>query len=177
MPVPTSPRVGPGIIGGPSGSPVIEKAPEPEPKPKPKPKPKPQPKPKPKIEKPVEPPKPVQPPSGAPEGAEVTQAPVQGPPPNEPIMVSSVEYLGRRPMPVYPMTSKRLREEGRVVVLVEINTQGLVERASIAQSSGYNRLDDSALAAARKARLKPLTRNGVAYPAKAKLPFDFVMRN
>src|SRR3546814_1039948 len=101
----------------------------------------------------------------------------QGPPPYEPIMVASVEYMGRRPMPVYPMTSKRLREEGRVVVLVEINTQGLVERATVAQSSGYSRLDESALTAARKARFKPLTRNGVAYPAKAKLPFDFVMRN
>ncbi|MFQ6722701.1 energy transducer TonB, partial [Bordetella pertussis] len=114
----------------------------------------------------------------APQGAQqVTQAPRQAPPPDEPIMVSSVEYQGARPMPVYPMASKRLREEGRVVVLVEISTQGLVDRASIDTSSGFSRLDESALAAARKARFKPLTRNGVAYPAKAKLPFDFVMRN
>lgn len=80
-------------------------------------------------------------------------------------------------MPNYPMASRRMREEGRVVVLVEINTQGLVERATIDASSGFPRLDESALAAARKGRFKPYTRNGVAYPAKAKIPFDFVMRN
>lgn len=79
-------------------------------------------------------------------------------------------------MPNYPMASRRMREEGRVVVLVEINTQGLVERATVDSSSGFPRLDESAYAA-RKARMKPYSRNGVAYPAKAKIPFDFVMRN
>src|SRR5690606_25013088 len=107
----------------------------------------------------------------------VTQAPVQGPPPDEPILVSSVEYAGRRPMPNYPTMSKRFREEGRVVILVEINTIGVVEKATVDKSSGFDRLDESALAAARKARFKPLMRNGVPYPAKAKLPFDFVLRN
>ena len=66
-------------------------------------------------------------------------------------------------MPVYPMASKRLREEGRVVVLVEISTQGLVDRASIDTSSGFSRLDESALAAAAQGPLQTLTRNGVAY--------------
>jgi protein TonB len=80
-------------------------------------------------------------------------------------------------MPNYPMASRRMREEGRVLVLVEINTQGLVDRATIDTSSGFPRLDESALTAARKAKFKPYTRNGVAYAAKAKIPFDFVMRN
>ncbi|MVW70641.1 energy transducer TonB, partial [Bordetella sp. 15P40C-2] len=185
----------------PEPEPVVEPEPEPEPEPvippppvpepAPKPKPKPQPKPKPKVEKPVEKPKPpkpapapkpaptppVAPPSGAPEGGKVNQAPVQGPPPDQPIMVSSVEYVGRRPMPEYPSMSRRFREEGRVIILVEINTSGIVQKATIDKSSGFPRLDESALTAARKARFKPLMRNGVAYPAKAKLPFDFVMRN
>lgn len=164
----------------PQPEPAPQVKPKPKPEPKPKPKPEPKPKPKPKVEKPVESPKPAPttaPPSGAPEGAKVTQAPVQGPPPDQPIMVSSVEYVGRRPMPEYPTVSRRFREEGRVVVLVEINTSGIVESATVDTSSGFARLDQSALAAARKARFKPLMRNGVAYPAKAKLPFDFVMRN
>jgi protein TonB len=161
----------------PEPEPVVEKPPMPAPKPKPKPKPKPQPKqeakPEPKKETP-----PVQtPPAGAPEGTQAPQGPQQGPPPDQPVMVSSIEFQGARPMPNYPMASRRMREEGRVVVLVEINTQGLVERATIDASSGFPRLDESALAAARKGRFKPYTRNGVAYPAKAKIPFDFVMRN
>lgn len=146
-------------------------------------------KPQPKVEKPVEKPKPPTPkpapvptrsetpPADAPEGVKVTQPPVQGPPPDQSIIVSSVEYAGRRPMPEYPKMSQRLREEGRVVVLVQINTIGVVDKATIDTSSGFSHLDRSALAAARKARFKPLMRNGVAYPAKAKLPFDFVMRN
>ncbi|MFJ1302920.1 energy transducer TonB [Pseudomonadota bacterium AL_CKDN230030165-1A_HGKHYDSX7] len=162
----------------PEPPPVIEKPPEPAPKPKPKPKPKPQPKPQPKpdIKPEPKPETPPTPPTGAPEGAQVTQAPRQGPPPDEAIMLSQVEYVGARPAPTYPMSSQRLKEEGRVVVLVEINTQGTVDKASIDSSSGYSRLDESALSAARKARFKPLMRNGVALPAKAKLPFDFVLR-
>ncbi|KRC76588.1 energy transducer TonB [Achromobacter sp. Root83] len=164
----------------PEPEPVVEKPPMPAPKPpppKPKPKPKPQPKQDVKPEpKPETPPRQT-PPSGAPEGTQAPQGPQQGPPPDQPVMVSSIEFQGARPMPNYPMASRRMREEGRVVVLVEINTQGLVERATIDASSGFPRLDESALTAARKGRFKPYTRNGVAYPAKAKIPFDFVMRN
>ncbi|MGS1106449.1 energy transducer TonB [Achromobacter anxifer] len=163
----------------PEPEPVVEKPPMPAPKPKPKPPPKPKPKPEPKQDVKVEPKPeaPKAPPSGAPEGTQAPQGPQQGPPPDQPVLVSSIEFQGARPMPNYPMASRRMREEGRVVVLVEINTQGLVERATIDASSGFPRLDESALAAARKGRFKPYTRNGVAYPAKAKIPFDFVMRN
>ncbi|MGE8636224.1 MAG: energy transducer TonB [Achromobacter piechaudii] len=161
----------------PEPEPVVEKPPMPAPKPKPKPKPKPQPKPQPKQEVKPETPPVQTPPAGAVDGAQASQSPQQGPPPDQPVLVSSIEFQGARPMPTYPMASRRMREEGRVLVLVEINTQGLVERATIDTSSGFSRLDESALAAARKAKFKPYTRNGVAYPAKAKIPFDFVMRN
>lgn len=161
----------------PEPEPVVEKPPMPAPKPKPKPKPKPQPKQEVKPEPKQETPPVETPPAGAAEGAKTTQAPRQGPPPDQILQESQIEFLGARPMPNYPMASRRMREEGRVVVLVEINPQGLVERATIDASSGFPRLDESALAAARKARMKPYTRNGVAYPAKAKITFDFVMRN
>lgn len=177
---PPPPEPEPEIEPEPEPEPVIEKPPEPAPKPKPKPKPKPRPKPQPKpVETPPPAPKPVEtpPPTGAVDGDRVNQAPRQAPQPQEPVMMTNVEYLGARPSPAYPMASRRLREEGRVVVLVEINTEGLVERATIDASSGFSRLDESALAAARKARFKPLMRNGVALPARAKLPFDFIMRN
>ncbi|CAM3247877.1 hypothetical protein ACMA110817_03930 [Achromobacter marplatensis] len=157
----------------PEPQPEIEPEPEPEPKPQPKPQPKQEVKPEPKPETPP----PQTPPAGATDGAQASQSPQQGPPPDQPILVSSIEFQGARPMPVYPQASRRMREEGRVLVLVEINTQGLVDRAAIDTSSGFPRLDESALTAARKAKFKPYTRNGVAYPAKAKIPFDFVMRN
>ena len=64
-----------------------------------------------------------------------------------------------------------------MVVLVKSTTRGLVVSARVDSSSGSPRLDEAALTAIRKARFKPYTRNGVAYAAKAKIPFDFVMRN
>ena len=164
----------------PEPPPVVEPPPEPAPMPKPKPKP-PPPKPKP-APKPA--PKPVeQPPAepvkatGAPEGATRNQAPQVGPKPDEPLMLSSVEYRGQRPMPVYPRMSQRLREEGTTIVLVDIDTAGNVSRAVIDKSSGFERLDEAALDAARKARFTPATMGGVARNARAKLPFNFVLRN
>jgi protein TonB len=168
----------------PEPEPVIEKPPVPAPKPKPKPKPKPQPKSKPHPVKETPPPKPVEqppappsPPAGTPDGATTTQAPRQGPPRDQPVTVSNIEYLGPGPAPVYPMASKRRREEGRVTVLVVIDTQGTIEKATVVSSSGFPRLDEAALDALRRVRFKPYTRNGVAYTVQARIPFDFNIRN
>ncbi|MGP1615412.1 MAG: energy transducer TonB, partial [Pollutimonas bauzanensis] len=64
---------------------------------------------------------------------------------------------------------------GRVVVRVLISAQGSVLDVSVRSSSGYTRLDDAALKAARTARFKPYTENGIAYQAMADIPFDFVL--
>jgi protein TonB len=56
-----------------------------------------------------------------------------------------------------------------------ISPQGTVQALSIQRSSGYLRLDNAALDAARKARFRPYTENGVAYPALADIPFEFVL--
>jgi protein TonB len=58
---------------------------------------------------------------------------------------------------------------------VLISPQGSVLDASVRKSSGYERLDESALKAARSARFKPYTENGIAYKAMADIPFDFVL--
>ncbi|WPL81163.1 energy transducer TonB [Bordetella hinzii] len=172
---PPPPEPEPELKPEPEPEPIVEKAPEPAPPPKPKPKPKPQPKPQPKTEVQAEP-KPQTPPAGATDGEQVTQAPKQGPAPEEPVFMSSVEYLGDRPAPKYPSDSIRRREQGRVIVLVTINPQGYVDKASIDTSSGFRRLDNSALEAVRKARFKPLTRNGVPQTAMARIPFDFGLK-
>ncbi|AOB33776.1 energy transducer TonB [Bordetella sp. H567] len=168
----------------PEPEPVIEKPPVPAPKPKPKPQPTPQPKPKPQPVQETPPPKPIEqppappsPPTGAPDGATATQAPRQGPPRDQPETVSNIEYLGPGPSAVYPMASKRRREEGRVTVLVVVNTQGAIEKATVVASSGFPRLDEAALDAVRRVRFKPYKRNGIAYTVQARIPFDFNIRN
>lgn len=144
--------------------------PPPPPKPKPKPKPKPAPKPKP-VEAPV---KPVAPPSGAAATVATPKAPAPVPD-DRPRHISRVDYLGKRPSPEYPRASLRRGEKGRVVVRVLISPQGSVVNATVQSSSGYERLDESAVRAAKTARFKPYTENGVAYPALADIPFDFVI--
>jgi TonB family protein len=56
------------------------------------------------------------------------------------------------PKPHYPIASRRLREEGEVLVRLCIDSSGEVEKAQIQKSSGYRSLDHSALSALSKWR-------------------------
>ena len=56
------------------------------------------------------------------------------------------------PKPHYPIASRRLREEGDVLVRLCIDSRGEVEKAQIQKSSGYQNLDHSALSALSKWR-------------------------
>lgn len=80
-----------------------------------------------------------------------------------------------RRAPAYPPMSRRLGESGKVVLRVTLNAQGLVARATVSQSSGFNRLDEAALAAVREWRCTPAQRNGQAVEATALQPFNFVL--
>ncbi|GAA5236399.1 energy transducer TonB [Verticiella sediminum] len=162
--------------------------PEPPPKPKPKPpEPKPQPKPQPPRPQPPRPQPPApqpappspMPPAGTPDAAQQRSAAPdlpQAPRADTPRLVGTVDYLGERPTPDYPRAARRMREEGRVVVRVTINVRGTVDRAVVQRSSGFDRLDQAALAAAQQTRFRPYTENGVAYAAMADIPYDFKLR-
>src|SRR5690606_38347994 len=115
------------------------------------------------------------PPPGSANAPAKPSAPTASADPSTPRLVSRVDYLGRPPRPEYPRASMRRGETGRVVIRVLISPQGRVDRATVRASSGHDRLDESALRAARSARFKPYTENGVAYPALADIPFDFVL--
>lgn len=164
----------------PEPEPIPDPEPEPEaikepPPPPPKPKPKPKPKPVPKQDKPVS--ETAKPPA-SPVGNAAVAAPPSAPQPapdNRPRMIGTVDYLGRKPNAQYPRASQRRGESGRVVIRVLISPRGEVDEASIRASSGHSLLDESALRAARSARFRPYTENGVAYPALADIPFDFVL--
>jgi len=168
--------------------------PDPLPKPESQPKPKSKPKPRPKPV-PVRNPRPVQPVRSAPDheanplptassspsadsraqpspASEGQQRPVDA---DRPRTVGQVDYLGKRPTPVYPRLSERRGEQGRVMLRVLISPQGRVADVTVQRSSGYARLDEAAVQAMRQARFRPYTENGVAYPARVDIPFDFVL--
>lgn len=105
------------------------------------------------------------------------------PVPPSPVVVAPVQ-LGselslacpQRTPPVYPPFSRRLGEAGVVVVLVELDEQGLVAAAHVKTSSGYPRLDEAALAAVKTWRCTPATRNGQPVRAIALQPFNFILQ-
>lgn len=79
------------------------------------------------------------------------------------------------PKPPYPPLSKRMGEQGKVVIRTLIGVDGVAQEASIHQSSGFDRLDQAALATARKWRYVPGKRAGVAEAMWFNVPFTFVL--
>lgn len=87
---------------------------------------------------------------------------------------SDADYL-HNPKPPYPALSKRLGEQGKVLVRTLIGADGLAKEASIKQSSGFDRLDQAALATALKWRYVPGKRAGVPEAMWFNVPFTFVI--
>lgn len=89
------------------------------------------------------------------------QVAVAAPPPAGPVTVGNLdERLLEGNPPRYPMESRRKREQGTVVLRLLIGTDGRVSEISIAQSSGFERLDKAALQAIRGWRWQPIIRDG-----------------
>ena len=87
---------------------------------------------------------------------------------------SDAAYLNN-PRPSYPALSRRLGEQGKVVVRVLIGVDGKAQQAEIRTSSGYDRLDQAALATVRSWRYLPGTRGGVPEAMWFNVPINFVL--
>src|SRR5690606_14760964 len=57
--------------------------------------------------------------------------------------------------PLYPQLSRKLREQGTVVLQLTVLASGKVADVTVAQSSGYARLDKAALLAVQHWRYQP----------------------
>lgn len=170
--------------------PKIEPVPPVEiPPPPPKPKPRPKIRPKPVIKRPEPPPPVVTAPIEAPTPVEAAPPPPPPPPPPPepepivapapppaPVMVSApvfnADYL-QNPPPRYPMLSRRLGEEGRVVLRVLVNPGGGADEVQIRASSGHERLDDAARETVRRWRFLPAKRGEQPVAAWVLIPISF----
>ncbi len=89
---------------------------------------------------------------------------VSAPPTPAPIKMvlpsSDADYLNN-PKPPYPPMSKRLNEQGNVMVRIYIDADGSPQKAELQKSSGFERLDQAALAVVMKWRYVPGKRNSV----------------
>ena len=163
--------------------PVVQPKPVPKPQPKPQPKPKPQP-----LPKAVASPDPA--PATAPTGtldpeptAPATPTPVptaaqastDTAAPAAIVMPSSSAAYLNNPRPSYPSISRRMGEQGKVMLRVFVNAQGQPEQIQIQQSSGFDRLDKAAVDAVRRWKFTPGSRNGVAEAMWNIVPINFVL--
>jgi len=111
----------------------------------------------------------------------ITQEMPSTPPPSslggsstgEPKSISMSQAQCSVPEPFYPGLSRRMGEEGKALVRLYINEAGAVERVQLTQSSGIQRLDQSALDAAMKARCKPFVEFGKPIKVSAIQPYIF----
>lgn len=91
------------------------------------------------------------------------------PPPVKAMVKKSPEIdpkFRRRFQPEYPPTSRRLGEEGSVVLQVLVGADGKVQDGKVKTSSGFPRLDEAALKHALRAwRFTPGTEDGVPVTA------------
>jgi protein TonB len=117
--------------------------------------------------------------AATPPAAAITAATVPAPaappaPPRLELPSSDATYLNN-PKPHYPVLSKRLGEQGKVVVRVLIGVDGTAQQAEIRTSSGYERLDQTALATVLKWRYVPGKRGGVPEAMWFNVPINFVL--
>jgi periplasmic protein TonB len=80
------------------------------------------------------------------------------------------------PAPVYPALSRRMREEGRVILRVYVEPSGRASQTEIKTSSGSPRLDQSAQDAVSHWKFFPALRGAVAIGAWVLVPIVFNLR-
>ena len=160
----------------PRPAPVPKAAPHPPPTPQPAPQPVAlaTPPPAPQAPTGVVEPQPPAPPVTAIAAAEPAAPPAPPAPPKIELPSSSAEYLNN-PKPAYPRLSKSLNEQGKVVVRVFIDENGVATKAEIRTSSGYERLDQAALQTVLKWRYVPGKRAGVVEGMWFNVPVNFVL--
>jgi TonB family protein len=80
------------------------------------------------------------------------------------------------PKPPYPLISRRLNEEGKVVLNVCVSLSGLVENLKLEKTSGYQRLDDIAIETVKKWKFIPAKIQDRDINACYLLPVQFILR-
>ncbi|MGZ5051947.1 MAG: TonB family protein [Methylobacter sp.] len=81
-------------------------------------------------------------------------------------------YLNN-PAPNYPSVSRRLGEEGLVMLEVQVNTDGTADSVELQTSSGSSRLDQAALEAVKQWRFVPAKRGDQSVTASVVVPVRF----
>jgi periplasmic protein TonB len=110
-------------------------------------------------------------PPAPPTVVEPSAPPAPAPTPMTPARFDA-DYL-QNPAPAYPALSRKLHEEGKVLLQVKVTAAGMAEHVQIKQGSGYPRLDEAALNTVRQWRFVPARRGDEAIAASVVVPIVF----
>lgn len=115
---------------------------------------------------------PPQPPSPVP------AAPINIAPAPVPVTAArfDADYLDN-PKPIYPLVSRRLGEQGKVLLRVHVSAAGLAEKVEVKTGSGYARLDQAAGDAVGRWRFVPARRGEQAIAAWVQVPIIFQLES
>jgi len=86
------------------------------------------------------------------------------------------DYL-HNPAPPYPPQARRMSEEGRVILRVEVSAEGRAQNVEIKTSSGSARLDESAQRTVRSWRFIPAKRGETAVDSWVLVPIIFKLEH
>ena len=111
----------------------------------------------------------------APVDAQPQQAAPAAPAAPRTVSASQLGYLVP-PNPIYPARSRKVGEEGKVMVRVLVDVTGRPAQVSMQTSSGHPELDQSALSAVRAAQFRPYAEGGIAQAVWVLVPINFVLR-
>jgi protein TonB len=75
--------------------------------------------------------------------------------------------------PVYPVGARQHKQEGVVVLAIEVNREGFPDRIQIVQSSGFQLLDEAAVKAVNQWRFSPARLGNMAVASQIQVPIRF----
>lgn len=100
--------------------------------------------------------------------------PVQSPITAEPVSIASfnADYL-HNPKPQYPALSRRLGEQGRVLLHVQVSPQGSAIEVTVKKSSGFKRLDQAAVDVVKRWQFVPAQQGSTPLLSWVDVPLQF----
>jgi protein TonB len=132
--------------------------------------------PPPVLTAPSEAPSPIVAPAPPPPAPPAPVAPVTAAPPAAPapltLPIFNADYL-LNPPPPYPAASRRLGEQGKVILRVHVSAAGEADEVQVRTSSGYARLDDSARSTVLRWRFVPARLGSEPVAAWVLVPISF----
>ena len=104
-------------------------------------------------------------------------APKQESPPPESVIPPrfNADYL-QNPAPAYPSLSRRIGEQGKVILRVLVSPDGLPERVELKTSSGSRRLDQAAVDTVKQWKFVPARQGNLKVEAWVLVPIVFTLQ-